>query len=150
MKIRVLHIIHSLAIGGMECMLVKMLNRMDTGRFAPVIVTFMPGGDLHESVDTSRVEVIQHLKKGVGNDWRLPFRLARILRCVKPPTPHPPYATNNSGYVYLVVFLVLSRVRCESKLARRRASPRASLHRVCPNHECVRYAVSRNARSEQA
>ena len=88
MKIRVIHVLHQLAVGGMENGVVNLVNRMDDARFMPEIVTFVPGGELRERVDTSRVKVIDDLNKRPGNDWRLPVQLAQIFRKERPHIIH--------------------------------------------------------------
>ena len=88
MKIRVLHVLHQLAVGGAENGVVNIVNRMDSERFIPMIVTFVPGGKLRERVDESRVKVIEYLNKRLGNDWRLPVQLAKIFRKERPHIVH--------------------------------------------------------------
>lgn len=88
MKIRVLHVLHQLAVGGAENGVVNIVNRMDSKRFISEIVTFVPGGRLRERVDESRVKVIEELNKRPGNDWRIPMQLAQILRRERPHIVH--------------------------------------------------------------
>jgi sugar transferase (PEP-CTERM/EpsH1 system associated) len=87
-RIKVLHILHSLSVGGAENGVVNLVNRMDTATFSVGIVTLSPGGKLIDRVDTSRVKLIEELDKQPGNDWRLPFKLAGIFKREKPHIIH--------------------------------------------------------------
>ena len=87
-KIHVLHILHKLSVGGAENGVVNLSNRMDTSRFSVGIVSLSPGGKLMERVDSSRVSLIQDLNKQPGNDWQLPFQLAKIFKREHPHIVH--------------------------------------------------------------
>jgi len=73
--LRVLHVVFSLDIGGLENGVVNLCNRLDQERFAPSICTFLAGGTLEAYVDASRVETF-NVQRRWNNDPTLPFRMA--------------------------------------------------------------------------
>ena len=76
--IRVVHLVNDLVPGGKEHGLVKLLLHMDRTLFQRVLVVFsrveFTGG-----LEESGCRIVR-LHKRPGNDWRLPLRLARLLR----------------------------------------------------------------------
>ena len=87
-KIRVLHVISDLSVGGAEMMLVKLLATTDKSQFEPIVLTLREGGSLASSIREQGIPVysanIRH---------RLPSlfafgRLVRLLRSIQPDLIH--------------------------------------------------------------
>ncbi len=75
----VMHMIHSLGVGGLEQGVVKIINHTDPTRFRHHICCFTRAGALAREITTSGVRVFE-MEKCEGHDWTLPVRIARLLR----------------------------------------------------------------------
>ena len=73
----VLHLVHRLTFGGAERVLVNYLNGSQKHRH--VIGSFFPADSFADEINNSEVSLV-NLDKRVGNDLRIPFRLAAICR----------------------------------------------------------------------
>jgi glycosyltransferase involved in cell wall biosynthesis len=87
-KIRVLHVISDLSIGGAEMMLFKLLATTDRDQFEPIVLTLREGGSLGLSI---RAQGIPVYSANIRN--RLPSlfsfgRLVRLLRSIQPDLIH--------------------------------------------------------------
>jgi glycosyltransferase involved in cell wall biosynthesis len=83
-KIKILHVINDLSVGGAEMMLYKLLSGMDRGRHEPVVISLGEGGELRESVEGLGVPV-----HGLGMKPPAPtpaslWRLRRLMRRLDP------------------------------------------------------------------
>ncbi|RMG66744.1 MAG: glycosyltransferase [Calditrichaeota bacterium] len=76
--IRVVHLVNDLVPGGKEHGLVKLLRHMDRERFERILVVFNRV-EFTGSLEEEGCQIVR-LNKAPGNDWRLPFRLARLFR----------------------------------------------------------------------
>ena len=77
MKIKILHILHSLQVGGLENGVVNLINNLDPERFEHVICCIHASGPMAERI-VRPVRIVE-LGKGGGSDYLLPFKLARII-----------------------------------------------------------------------
>lgn len=77
--IRLLHVVDALALAGMEYGVIKLVNRLPRGEFVPMICCLRFQVETTRSVLLPDVNVVE-LHKRPGRNWRLIFRLARILR----------------------------------------------------------------------
>ena len=83
-SMRVVHLITTLAIGGAEQMLVKLLRAMDRGEFEPTVVTLVNDGALIEVIRDMGIEVRSlDLRRGEVSTRAL-RRLITILRAARP------------------------------------------------------------------
>jgi len=81
---RVVHLITTLAIGGAEQMLVKLLRAMDRSEFRPTVVTLVNDGALIEIIQDMGIEVRSlDLRRGEVSPRAL-RRLITILRATRP------------------------------------------------------------------
>jgi glycosyltransferase involved in cell wall biosynthesis len=81
---RVVHLITTLAIGGAEQMLVKLLRAMDRSEFEPTVVTLVNDGALIEIIQDLGIEVRSlDLRRGEVSPRAL-RRLITILRATRP------------------------------------------------------------------
>ncbi|MBI1303735.1 MAG: glycosyltransferase [Phycisphaera sp.] len=81
---RVVHLITTLAVGGAEQMLVKLLRAMDRSEFEPTVVTLVDDGPLREVIRSLGIEVLSlDLRRGEVSPRAL-SRLVRILRATRP------------------------------------------------------------------
>lgn len=77
-EIRILHVIETLDVGGAEAVVANMVNHASPG-FRADICCLMRTGPIAARIRPG-VEIIEMGKAMQGNDYRLPFRLARVLR----------------------------------------------------------------------
>lgn len=73
------HVLHAFTVGGEERELLNIVSYGDKARFRHVIIALTVAGDFANGLDSERCKVIE-LRKKPGNDIRLPFRIAAILR----------------------------------------------------------------------
>lgn len=97
MKIKILHVLHSLQVGGLENGVVNLINRLDLGRFEHAICCVSTSGPMAERL-TNPVRIVE-LGKGAGRDYLLPLKLARVIRDIAPDIVH----TRNWGTIDGVV-----------------------------------------------
>ncbi len=88
----VVHIIHRLAIGGLENGLVNLINHMPQERYRHAIVCMTQSTDFRLRIKNSSVAVYE-LHKQPGHDIGLYLRLWRLLRSLRPALVH----TRNIG-----------------------------------------------------
>jgi sugar transferase (PEP-CTERM/EpsH1 system associated) len=84
---KVLHVVHSLQVGGLENGLANLLNRMDSHRFSHSVLCLTEAGKFAERVRLAGVEVLElHLPTG---QFRLPLmRLGKLFRKMNPDIVH--------------------------------------------------------------
>jgi sugar transferase (PEP-CTERM/EpsH1 system associated) len=74
-----MHVVHSLQTGGMENGVVNLINRMDWERFRHSICCISTSGEMEKRILRNDVRVFE-MKKGDGNSFTLPMRLAALFR----------------------------------------------------------------------
>ena len=75
---KVLHLIQGLHVGGLEYMVVELINRLDRRKFLPSICCFQTLGKLQAKFsDDTKVKL---LKRKPGKDFLYPFKLAALLK----------------------------------------------------------------------
>ncbi|MEW6329960.1 MAG: glycosyltransferase [Pseudomonadota bacterium] len=77
-EVRILHVIETLDVGGAEAVVANMVNHASPG-FHADICCLMRSGPIAARIRPG-VEIIEMGKAMEGNDYRIPFRLARLLR----------------------------------------------------------------------
>lgn len=82
---RILHVVLSLAIGGQERLVVRMLRGLAARGHDVELVTFTRGGDLRSEVDVPVHEVVRRER---GVDPTLHARLLRLFRARRPDVVH--------------------------------------------------------------
>lgn len=83
-KIRVLHLITGLGVGGAETMLVKLLEGMDRERFESTVVSLLPVGALAPQIQGMGVRVESLGMRRGGLDPSALLRLTKVLRGARP------------------------------------------------------------------
>ena len=75
---KVLHLVQGLDVGGLEYMVVALVNRLDREKFLPSICCFDTLGKLQQTLaeDTK----VMLLKRKPGIDFLYPFKLASLLK----------------------------------------------------------------------
>ncbi|HZS05708.1 MAG TPA: glycosyltransferase [Blastocatellia bacterium] len=85
-KIKVMHVLDSLSVGGMERMLINMVNGTDAGRFEHLICCVSRLGD---AAGLLRPEVrCFDMGKGVARDLLMPRKIAQLMRAERPDVVH--------------------------------------------------------------
>lgn len=83
-RIKTLHIINDLSIGGAEMMLYKLLSGMDKERFDAVVISLMDQGKLRERIESLGIPVhTVGMKPGMPAPTSV-WRLLRLVRQLKP------------------------------------------------------------------
>lgn len=93
-SVRIVHVLHSFGIGGLENGVVNLINFLDRERYQHALLCVTRAGCLVKRLRRQDVEVIE-LGKDEGQDWRLPLKMARELRRLKPLIVH----TRNWGTI---------------------------------------------------
>ena len=104
-KIKILHILHSFNMGGLENGVVNLLNNSDQDMFEYEICCVTKSG--RAALRLKKRIPIYEMHKCEGNDWRLIPKLARLMKNIKPDIVH----TRNWGTVDGIVAARLARVR---------------------------------------
>lgn len=81
------HVIHQLAVGGLENGLVNVINRLPADKYRHVIISLHACTDFRNRIKNPNVEV-HVLQKRPGKDLRLYVRLWRLFRRLKPDIVH--------------------------------------------------------------
>ncbi len=93
-KIKIVHVLHSFEVGGLENGVVNLINHLDWDVYSHTVCCITRSGALVGRLRREDVSIIE-LEKAAGNDWWLPIRLARVLRALNPDIVH----TRNWGTV---------------------------------------------------
>jgi len=94
-----MHIIHRLAVGGLENGLVNLINAMPPARYRHAIVCLTDYTGFRERIRDKQIPIIALYKKE-GHDLGVYVRLWRVLRHLRPAIVH---TRNLSGLEYLVL-----------------------------------------------
>ncbi len=105
MRLRILHIVNSLQVGGLENGVVNLVSRLDARNFENCICCINASGPMEKRI-TGQVE-IHSLGKGTGRDYLLPLKIARVVKRVRPDIVH----TRNWAAIDGVVAARLGGVR---------------------------------------
>ncbi len=106
---RIVHVVHSLHVGGLENGLVNLLNRLDPERFRQTVCCLTSAGKLAERIKVPGVEIME-LNVPVGQ-FRFPLlRLTKMFHRLSPnivhtrgwPTVDAVFAARCAGVSYLV------------------------------------------------
>ena len=104
-KTHILHIVNSLQVGGMEQVVVNIINELDPSRYSHSICCIQSTGPM---VDRISFPVrIYTIGKKAGPDYLIPFKIARIIRKIDPDVVH----TRNWGAVDGVLGAILAGVK---------------------------------------
>lgn len=103
-RLRVLHVVDSLGVGGTELGLAKVVE-VTQGEIAHAVCAVRAGGPTADRLDAREIPV-HILGKRDGNDWTVPLRFARLCRRTAPDVVH----TRNWGSVDAIIGARLARV----------------------------------------
>jgi sugar transferase (PEP-CTERM/EpsH1 system associated) len=105
-KIRVMHVLYYLSIGGLEQVVLNLIKNLDRRRYRPYVACLRETGGLKTELEEIGVSVIE-FNRGDGLDLKLPFDFARVLRKEKITILH----THDLGpYLYGAIAAKLARV----------------------------------------
>ena len=83
-KIRLVHVINDVSIGGAEMMLYKLLSQVNRERFDPIVVALRNRGQLHRRIEALDVPVYNvSMRLGIPTPTSC-WRLIRLMRRLKP------------------------------------------------------------------
>ncbi len=103
--VRVVHVVYSFGIGGLENVIVQLINRLPPSRFEHVVLSLTTVSDFHQRIAQAGVRFIE-LNKPPGHAVPLYRRVYRLLRELKPDVLH----TCNLAALELVPLAWLARV----------------------------------------
>lgn len=83
----IVHIIYRFDIGGLESVLVNMINTMPEQSYRHVIISLTESSEFEKRINRDDVEVIC-LHKQAGNDPKIHLKIWRLLRQLKPACVH--------------------------------------------------------------
>ena len=86
-KKRVVHVVYSFSIGGLENVIVQLINRLPRDRFDHVVLSLTTVTDFRNRIERSDVRFIE-LHKPPGHAWRLYPRIVQLLRALRPDVVH--------------------------------------------------------------
>lgn len=105
-KIRVMHVLYYLSIGGLEQVVLNLIKKLNRQRYQPYVACLRETGGLKTELEQIGVKVIE-FNRGDGLDLKLPFDFARVLRREKIAILH----THDLGpYLYGALAAKLARV----------------------------------------
>jgi len=104
-RIRVMHVVHSFGVGGLENVIVQLINRLPSARFEHVVLALTTVNEFHQRVVRPDVRFIA-LHKPPGHAVPLYPRLYRLLRELRPDILH----TCNLAALEVVPLAWLARV----------------------------------------
>jgi len=105
-KIRVMHVLYYLSIGGLEQVVLNLIKKLNRQRYQPYVACLRETGGLKAELEQIGVNVIE-FNRGDGLDLKLPFDFARVLRREKIMILH----THDLGpYLYGALAAKLARV----------------------------------------
>jgi sugar transferase (PEP-CTERM/EpsH1 system associated) len=104
-KIKILHILHSLEVGGLENGVVNLINRLDSDLFEHAICCVASSGAMANRIEKP-VEIYS-LGKGGKKDYLLSLRMAWVIKNVRPDIVH----TRNWGTIDGVIASRLAGVK---------------------------------------
>lgn len=77
--IHIIHVMHSLSLGGMESIVVNLINGLDRKKFVSSLCCLEGLGPLLKEINQREVKVF-NLGKGESHDWTLFLRLAKLFK----------------------------------------------------------------------
>ena len=86
-RIRIVHVVYSFSIGGLENVIVQLINRLPADRFEHVLLSLTSISDFKNRITRPDVQFIE-LHKPPGHAVRLYPRIYRLLRELKPDVLH--------------------------------------------------------------
>ena len=85
--IKIVHVLHSFEVGGLENGVVNLMNNLDGERYAHVVCCITRSGRLAGRLTRQNIQIIEMGKKE-GSNFALPFRLARLFSKLRPQIVH--------------------------------------------------------------
>ena len=86
-RIRVVHVVYSFSVGGLENIIVQLINRMPPERFEHVLVSLTTFGEFAQRIQQPGVQLIA-LNKAPGHAVPLYPKIWRLFRQLKPDVVH--------------------------------------------------------------
>lgn len=86
-RVRVVHVVYSFSVGGLENIIVQLINRLPVDRFEHVLVSLTIFGEFAQRIHQPGVRLIA-LDKGPGHAVPLYPRIWRLFRQLKPDVVH--------------------------------------------------------------
>jgi len=78
-RINVMQLVWDLGMGGLEKLAIDICSHLPQDQFSASICVLQPGGAMENRVDQNLVDLLC-VRQNYGNDFTVPFRLARLLR----------------------------------------------------------------------
>ncbi len=107
MPITVLHLVHRLTAGGAERVLVNLINN-SSKHISHIVCSFSPADSFRDEIKNINCTII-NLNKREGNDFRLPFNIAKICRQFKVDVVHA------QGWATYAEGIIATKILCMNK-----------------------------------
>lgn len=104
---RIVHVVYSFAVGGLENVIVQLINRLPADRYEHIVLSLTTISDFKDRVIQSGVRFIA-LNKAPGHAVPLYLRIYRLLRELRPDVVH----TCNLAALEITPLAWLARVPC--------------------------------------
>jgi sugar transferase (PEP-CTERM/EpsH1 system associated) len=108
----IVHLVHSLNVGGLENGLVNLINQMPPERYRHAIVCLKDFSDFQQRIKVQGVEIIA-LNKREGKDWPHYLRLYRTLKRLQPALIHTRNLASIEGQLLALAAGIKLRVHSE-------------------------------------
>ena len=108
----IVHLIHSLDVGGLENGLINLINQMPPERYRHAIVCLKDFSNFHQRIRVEGVEIIA-LHKREGKDWPHYLRLYRTLKRLHPALIHTRNLASIEGQLLALAAGIKLRVHSE-------------------------------------
>lgn len=92
-RIKILHVVHSFNVGGLENGIINLINKSNEEHFIHEICCMTKSGDAESRLEKS--VKVHEMHKRRGNDWRMIPKLAKLIGELKPDIVH----TRNWGTI---------------------------------------------------
>ncbi|WP_180126254.1 TIGR03088 family PEP-CTERM/XrtA system glycosyltransferase [Rhodoferax sp. BLA1] len=86
-RLRLVHVVYSFSVGGLENIIVQLINRLPADRFEHVLLSLTTIGDFAQRIERPGVQLIA-LGKGPGHAVPLYPKIWRLFRQLKPDVVH--------------------------------------------------------------
>jgi hypothetical protein len=149
-RIRILHVLPILGVGGAECMTVQLATSLPTDVFSPAVVSLFDGvGSRLEGVLAGNDVPLWHLGKRQGFDPRIYKRLKDIITAFRPDVLHTHLGVLNYAAPMLFSDQRIEAVHTMHRMAERDGGRITQwLHRRMFRRRVVPVAVAREVASQ--
>lgn len=105
-KIKIMYINFSLAVGGIETLILRICKNLDKSKFVAYVCVFESDGELQPEFEKAGIQTYI-IEKGKGLDWLLPIKLIKLFKQKEIDVVH---AHNQSSWLYGAIAARLANI----------------------------------------